>query len=134
MGKTMPPASTGERGDLFADLSVKKKKTVGIRVPDNNIIRSIVKELGNPIVSTSIYDEDELIEYTTDPELIFESGRTAWILSLTEGMVTMFRPRLLTCPGMRLKSSVRARAVLTFYTWMSLFPFSQLRVIPFELF
>lgn len=53
----------------------KKKKTVGIRVPDNNIIRSIVKELGNPIVSTSIYDEDELIEYTTDPELIFEKWR-----------------------------------------------------------
>ena len=50
----------------------KKKKTVGIRVPDNNIIRSIVQELGNPIVSTSIYDEDEVIEYTTDPELIFE--------------------------------------------------------------
>ena len=53
----------------------KKKKTVGIRVPDNNIIRSIVKELGNPIVSTSIYDEDEVIEYTTDPELIFEKWR-----------------------------------------------------------
>ena len=53
----------------------KKKKTVGIRVPDNNIIRSIVNELGNPIVSTSIYDEDELIEYTTDPELIFEKWR-----------------------------------------------------------
>jgi len=53
----------------------KKKKTVGIRVPDNNIIRSIVKELGNPIVSTSIYDEDELIEYTTDPELIFEKWK-----------------------------------------------------------
>lgn len=53
----------------------KKKKTVGIRVPDNNIIRSIVKELGNPIVSTSIYDEDEVIEYTTDPELIYEKWR-----------------------------------------------------------
>ena len=53
----------------------KKKRTVGIRVPDNNIIRSIVKELGNPIVSTSIYDEDEVIEYTTDPELIFEKWR-----------------------------------------------------------
>ncbi len=53
----------------------KKKKTVGIRVPDNNIIRSIVQELGNPIVSTSIYDEDELIEYTTDPELIFEKWK-----------------------------------------------------------
>lgn len=50
----------------------RKKKTVGIRVPDNNIAREIVRRLGNPIVSTSIYDEDEIIEYTTDPELIFE--------------------------------------------------------------
>lgn len=50
----------------------KKRKTVGIRVPDNNICTSIVEELGNPIVSTSIYDEDEVIEYTTDPELILE--------------------------------------------------------------
>jgi tRNA threonylcarbamoyl adenosine modification protein (Sua5/YciO/YrdC/YwlC family) len=49
-----------------------KKKTVGIRVPDNNIIREIVYELGNPILSTSIYDEDEILEYTTDPELIYE--------------------------------------------------------------
>lgn len=49
-----------------------KKKTVGIRIPDNNIIREIVSELGNPIVSTSIYDEDEILEYTTDPELIHE--------------------------------------------------------------
>ncbi len=52
--------------------SFKNKKTVGIRIPDNNIIRELVKELGNPIVSTSIYDEDDLLEYTTDPELIFE--------------------------------------------------------------
>lgn len=50
----------------------KNKKTVGIRVPDNNIAREIVKQLGNPIVSTSIHDEDDVIEYTTDPELIFE--------------------------------------------------------------
>ena len=50
----------------------KKKKTVGIRIPDNNIVRSIVEALGNPIVSTSIKDEDEILEYTTDPELIFE--------------------------------------------------------------
>jgi len=50
----------------------KKKKTVGLRVPDNNIARAIVRELGNPIISTSIYDEDEVIEYTTDPELIYE--------------------------------------------------------------
>ena len=50
----------------------KKRKTVGIRVPDNNIVREIVEQLGNPIVSTSIRDEDEIIEYTTDPELILE--------------------------------------------------------------
>lgn len=49
-----------------------KKKTVGIRIPDNNIIRAIVAELGNPIVSTSIHDEDEILEYTTDPEMIHE--------------------------------------------------------------
>jgi len=48
------------------------KKTVGIRIPDNNIPLEIVKELGNPIVTTSIRDEDEVIEYSTDPELIFE--------------------------------------------------------------
>lgn len=50
----------------------RKKKTVGIRVPANNIALEIVKMLGNPIVSTSIYDEDEVLEYSTDPELIFE--------------------------------------------------------------
>ena len=50
----------------------KKKKTVGIRVPDNNICRALVSGLGNPIVSTSIRDQDEVLEYTTDPELILE--------------------------------------------------------------
>ena len=54
----------------------KKKKTVGIRVPDNNIARAIVEKLGNPIVSTSIYDEDDVIEYTTDPELIYEKWQS----------------------------------------------------------
>ena len=48
------------------------KKTVGIRIPDNSIARAIVKALGNPIVSTSIHDDDEIIEYSTDPELIHE--------------------------------------------------------------
>ncbi len=49
-----------------------KKRTLGIRVPDNAICRTIVNSLDYPIISTSIYDEDEVIEYTTDPELIFE--------------------------------------------------------------
>lgn len=49
-----------------------KKKTVGIRIPDNNICLEIVQQLGNPIMSTSVHDEDALIDYTTDPELIHE--------------------------------------------------------------
>lgn len=53
----------------------KKRKTVGIRIPDNNIIRGLVRTLGNPIVSSSIRDDDDVIEYTTDPELIFEKWR-----------------------------------------------------------
>lgn len=52
-----------------------KKKTVGIRVPANNIAREIVRELGNPILSASIHADDEIIEYSTDPELIYEKYR-----------------------------------------------------------
>jgi tRNA threonylcarbamoyl adenosine modification protein (Sua5/YciO/YrdC/YwlC family) len=50
----------------------KNKKEVGIRVPDNNIIRQLVNELGNPIMTTSVHNDDEVIEYITDPELIYE--------------------------------------------------------------
>lgn len=50
----------------------KKKRTVGIRIPDNNIVRKLVQILGKPIITTSIRDEDDVIEYTTDPELIYE--------------------------------------------------------------
>ena len=53
----------------------KKKKTVGIRVPDHGTAQELVRELGNPIISTSIKDEDDLLEYTTDPELIYEKWK-----------------------------------------------------------
>ena len=49
-----------------------KKKTIGIRVPNNTIIREIVRNLGNPIFSSSIHDSDEILAYSTDPELIHE--------------------------------------------------------------
>lgn len=63
----------------------KKKKTVGIRVPSNNIARELAKALGNPLISTSIYDKDEVIEYTTDPELIFEEWKNRVDLMLDGG-------------------------------------------------
>jgi tRNA threonylcarbamoyl adenosine modification protein (Sua5/YciO/YrdC/YwlC family) len=49
-----------------------KKKTVGIRIPDNMICRTIVNSLGNPILTTSIHDKDNIVEYTIDPEIIFD--------------------------------------------------------------
>jgi tRNA threonylcarbamoyl adenosine modification protein (Sua5/YciO/YrdC/YwlC family) len=52
-----------------------RKKTVGIRIPDNNIVLELVRELGRPIITTSVHDPDEVIEYTTDPELIHEKYR-----------------------------------------------------------
>lgn len=51
------------------------KKTVGIRIPNNNIILEIVRELGRPVITTSIHDQDEILEYITDPELIHEKYR-----------------------------------------------------------
>ncbi len=61
-----------EASNMVPKILKSKKKTVGIRVPDNNIIREIVKELGNPVLTTSIRDDDDIIEYLTDPELIHE--------------------------------------------------------------
>jgi tRNA threonylcarbamoyl adenosine modification protein (Sua5/YciO/YrdC/YwlC family) len=52
-----------------------KKKTVGIRIPDNNIVLEIIRELGRPIITTSIHDQDDVAEYITDPELIYEKYR-----------------------------------------------------------
>ncbi|NPA45879.1 MAG: threonylcarbamoyl-AMP synthase [Chlorobi bacterium] len=50
----------------------QKRKTIGFRIPDHPVIREMLKELGEPIVNISIRDEDDLVEYTTDPELIYE--------------------------------------------------------------
>lgn len=74
MKRNLPGAFTFilEANSQVPKLFKNRKKTVGIRIPNNAIITSIVKELGNPILSTSIHDEDNIVEYTTDPELIYE--------------------------------------------------------------
>lgn len=61
------PAST-----RIPKLFDSNKKTIGIRIPDSNLIRKIVQELGHPLVTTSIHDDDEILEYTTDPYAIQE--------------------------------------------------------------
>lgn len=76
-----------------------KKKTVGIRVPENNIIREIVYELGNPILSTSIRDEDEIIEYTTDPELIYEKYQDFADIVIDGGHGELIPSTVIDCTG-----------------------------------
>ena len=61
-----------EAGNLVPKMFTAKKKTIGIRIPNHSIPRELVRLLGNPIVTTSIHDEDDIIEYSTDPEFIYE--------------------------------------------------------------
>lgn len=74
MKKALPGAYTFilESSSQVPKIFNVKKKQVGIRVPDHLVPRLIVKELGNPILTTSVKDEDEVIEYMTDPSLIDE--------------------------------------------------------------
>jgi tRNA threonylcarbamoyl adenosine modification protein (Sua5/YciO/YrdC/YwlC family) len=75
MKKSLPGPFTFilNAGSKVPRIFQNRKKTIGIRVPDNAIIRSIVAEYGNPLIASSVYDDDEILEYTTDPELIYEN-------------------------------------------------------------
>lgn len=77
MKKALPGPFTFvmEAGNKVPRLGGVRKKTVGIRVPDNQIPLCLVKELGNPIISTSLHHDDKILEYATDPELIYEKFR-----------------------------------------------------------
>ena len=57
-------------------LPFKKRKTLGIRVPKHSVVVEIVKSLGNPVLTTSMHDIDNIIKYTTDPEIIFEEWQS----------------------------------------------------------
>lgn len=76
-----------------------KKKTVGIRVPDHSITRILVKELGQPIVSTSIRDEDDVLEYSTDPELIYEKYKDLVDVVVDGGYGTNIASTVIDCTG-----------------------------------
>ncbi len=111
MRKALPGPFTFilEANSNVPKLFKSKKKTVGIRIPDNIICLEIVKQLGNPIMSTSVHDDDEIIEYTTDPELIHEkykdivdiviaggygNNEASTIVDCTEGGFTIIRQGL----------------------------------------
>ncbi|MDH6343576.1 tRNA threonylcarbamoyl adenosine modification protein (Sua5/YciO/YrdC/YwlC family) [Parabacteroides sp. PFB2-12] len=75
----------------------KHRKEVGIRVPDNTIVRELVRELGNPILTMSVHDEDEVIEYSTDPELIDEKYAHLVDLVIDGGYGTMEPSTVVDC-------------------------------------
>jgi tRNA threonylcarbamoyl adenosine modification protein (Sua5/YciO/YrdC/YwlC family) len=77
----------------------EKRKTIGIRVPDNQIILEIVRQLGNPLITTSIHDEDEVIEYTTDPELIHEKYGKLVDLVIDGGFGHNIPSTIIDCTG-----------------------------------
>ncbi len=99
MKKALPGAYTfilnasGQVPKIFQS----KKKTVGIRVPDNNIPREIVRVLGNPIISTSVHDDDEILEYTTDPELIHEKYSNQVDLVINGGFGNLHASTIFDC-------------------------------------
>jgi tRNA threonylcarbamoyl adenosine modification protein (Sua5/YciO/YrdC/YwlC family) len=76
-----------------------KKKTIGIRVPDHAIPRLLVERLGNPIITTSIHDEDEILEYSTDPELIYEKYKNLVDIVIDGGYGDNIASTVVDCSG-----------------------------------
>ncbi|MGY6559743.1 MAG: L-threonylcarbamoyladenylate synthase [Nitritalea sp.] len=88
-----------EANNQVPKLLNSKKKTVGIRVPDHSIPRLLVKELGAPILTTSIHDEDEVIEYSTDPELIYEKYQNLVDVVIDGGYGKNVASTIIDCSG-----------------------------------
>lgn len=101
MKKTLPGPYTFilEANNNVPKILNSNKKTVGIRVPDHSIPRLLVKELGSPILTTSIRDEDEVIEYSTDPELIYEKYRDLVDIVIDGGYGQNVASTILDCTG-----------------------------------
>ncbi len=101
MKKALPGPYTFilEANNQVPKLLNSKKKTVGIRVPDHSIPRELVKELGQPILTTSIRDVDDVIEYSTDPELIFEKYRDLVDIVIDGGYGQNVASTILDCTG-----------------------------------
>ena len=72
---------------------------MGIRIPNNDIILEIVREFGSPILTTSVHDEDEIVEYTTDPELIHDAYKDKVDLVVDGGFGQNIASTIVDCTG-----------------------------------
>ena len=91
-----------------------KKKTVGIRIPDNNIVLDLVREYGKPLMTTSVHDSDEVIEYTTDPELIYEKYRNFADVVIDGGFGSNEASTIVDCTGDEIRIIRQGRGVLEY--------------------
>ncbi len=79
------------------------KKTVGIRIPDHTIPRTLVAELGNPLITSSIKDDDHIVEYTTDPEEIYKDFKNLVDIVIDGGAGGNVPSTVVDCTGEQLK-------------------------------
>lgn len=76
----------------------QERKTVGIRIPNNSICREIVKELGNPLISTSLHDNaDDILDYFSDPEIIHEQYGNMVDLVIDGGHGNIYPSTVIDC-------------------------------------
>lgn len=78
---------------------MNRRKTIGIRVPDNRIVMALVEELGHPLLTTSVRDEDDVVEYMTDPELIYEKYRNQVDMVIDGGYGRNVASTVVDCTG-----------------------------------
>lgn len=100
MKKALPGPYTFilEANNNVPKLLKQNKKTVGIRVPDNNICNQIVSMLGNPIITTSLHNEgDEIMEYFTDPEVIYNEYQKKVDMVIDGGFGNLYASTVIDC-------------------------------------
>lgn len=103
-----------EAGRAIPKIFSERKKTIGIRVPDNNIARDIVKKLGHPIIAASVHDDDELLEYTTDPEMIHEKFEKLVDMVIDGGPGSFDASTILDCTGDQITLVRQGKGVVDF--------------------
>ncbi len=88
-----------EANNNIPKLFQSKKRTIGIRIPDEPVIQAVLAELGHPIMTTSIHDDDELVEYATDPQDIYEKFKDKVDITIDAGFGGNIASTVIDCTG-----------------------------------
>lgn len=99
LNRSLPGAYTFilNANNKVPDLFKSKKKTIGIRVPENEIALSLIRELAGPIISTSLHDDDEILEYPSDPGLIYEKYEKLVEMVIDGGIGKLIPSTIIDC-------------------------------------